>query len=136
MAILDREVETQHVQRTYPRLTERSLENPLEVAQPNGAAAAAILASGIGSVLYGLIVLLAESNKAISDLLVLSKAVGPLSGKSTFGVLAWLVVWGLLHLMWRHKNVNFSRVWMATLVLIGVSLVLTFPLFFMLFAAE
>jgi hypothetical protein len=135
MAIMDREVDTNGWQRTDTRLEEQPEHTP-DMARPNGVAAAAILAAGLGSALYGLIVLLAESSEALKNLMILNTAVGPLSGKSTFGVLAWLVVWGVLHLLWRSKNVDFARVWTATLVLIGVSLVCTFPLFFMLFSAE
>jgi len=136
MAIMDREVDTNSWQPTDKRQEERQPEHTPDLASPNGVAAAAILAAGLGSALYGLIVLLAESNEAFKDLMNLNTAVGPLSGKSTFGVLAWLVVWGVLHMRWRNKNVDFGRVWTATLVLIGISLVCTFPLFFMLFSAE
>jgi hypothetical protein len=55
-----------------------------DVGYPNGAAAAAILPAGPGSALYGLIVLLGDSNEAFRNLMILNTAVGPLSGKSTF----------------------------------------------------
>jgi hypothetical protein len=136
MAIMDRAVDTTHSRHDDNIFESRQPESAPELTVPNGAACAAILAAGLGSALYGLIVLLAESNEAFRSLMILNTAVGPLSGKSTFGVLAWLAVWGVLHLLWRNKNLNFARVWTATLVLIGLSLVLTFPLFFMLFASE
>lgn len=135
MAVMDREVGTVEAQ-TRTTLLERQQENMPEVRYPNGIGAAAILAAGLGSAFYGLIVVLAESNEAFRNLMILNTAVGPLSGKSSFGMLAWLLVWGVLHMQWRDKNVNFGRVWMATLVLIGISLLFTFPLFFTLFAAE
>ena len=57
----------------------------------------------------------------------LSEAVGPLSGKTTFAVLVWLIVWVGLHLRWRDQNVSFRAVYVVTLVLVGVGFVLTFP---------
>jgi hypothetical protein len=112
------------------------MEKPPERSLPNGPAAAAILASGIGSALYGVIVLLAESVPAVHDFTNLNSDVGPLSGKTTFGVLAWLIVWGALHALWRRKNVGFARVFTATLVLIGLALALTFPPVFLAFAID
>ena len=113
-----------------------AIEAPPARSLPNGPAAAAILASGIGSALYGLFVLLAESNATAHDLMNLNNDVGPLSGKTTFGVVAWLLVWGVLHALWRAKNVGFARVFTITLVLIGLALVLTFPPVFLAFAID
>ena len=137
MAIADREVETARSLSEYSALPARARGiYPTEDRIPNGPAAAAILAAGIGSALYGLIVLLAESSEAFRQLMVLNSSVGPLSGKSTFGVLAWLAAWAGLHFAWRDRDVNFGRAWAVTLALVGIALVLTFPLFFGLFAAE
>jgi hypothetical protein len=111
-------------------------ETQPEPGLPNGPAAAAVLAAGIGSALYGLIVLLAEANTAIHDLMIINKDVGPLSGKTTFGMMAWLVVWGALHRVWRNRNVTFARVFTITLALLGAALLLTFPPFFLLFAVD
>lgn len=132
MAVLDHDLETFDAldRQAAPQHAERHM------AIPNGPAAAAVLATGAGSALYGIIVLLAESIESFKNAMVLSNTVGPLSGKSTFGVLAWLVVWGLLYALWRNRQVNFERVWLATLALVIVALVLTFPPFFMLFAID
>ena len=66
----------------------------------------------------------------------LSKAVGPLSGKTVFAVLTWLIAWGILHTIWRSRNVNFNAIFVLTLVLVGVGFLLTFPPVFLLFAPE
>lgn len=134
MAAVERELE--RVEPIEPRAAWADDAEDAPVALPNGAACAAVLAAGLGSALYGLIVLLAESIEPFRQLMVLNSAVGPLSGKSTFGMLAWLVSWALLHMLWRGRQIEFQRVWQATLVLIAVGLVLTFPPFFMLFASE
>ena len=102
---------------------------------PNGPAAAAILAGGIGAAWYGLLVVLVEASPAIKTLLTLSNGVGPLSGKTTFGTLGYLVAWAILAKLWKGKDVDFDKTWKVALVLIGLSLLFTFPPFFKLFAA-
>ncbi len=103
---------------------------------PNGPAAAAILAGGIGSAFYGLLVVLSEASSTIHDLLTLNKGVGPLSGKSTFGTIGFLIAWVILARMWKGKDVDMNKTWTATLVLIGLSFIFTFPPFFTAFASH
>ncbi len=118
---------------------ERSTES---TTKPNGPVAAAMLAAGIGVFVLGLLTTLAEASQAIADALNFSKnyglgsGVGPLSGKVTLAVLAYLVAWVVLHRAWRGNEVAFQRVWVATLVLVALGFLLTFPPFFGLFAAE
>jgi hypothetical protein len=102
----------------------------------NGAAAAALLAASVGSAIFGVIVVLAEANQTFHDLMAIDGSVGPLSGKSTYGVLAWLVTWALLHLVLRKREVNFKIAAIIAAVLIALGVLCTFPPFFMLFAYE
>ena len=99
----------------------------------NGPAAAAILASGIGSLALGLFTCLAQALAPINVALNFYDPVGSLSGETTLAVVAWLVAWALLHFLWRSKSVNFSKVFVATLTLIGLGLLGTFPPFFQMF---
>lgn len=101
---------------------------------PMGPAAAAILAGGIGSAWYGLMVLLAEASKGFGNLLNFYKPVGPLSGKTIVGVAGFLLVWLVLGSLWKDKDVELNKVWPVALVLIILGLVFTFPPFFELFA--
>lgn len=103
---------------------------------PNGPAAAAILAGGIGTAWYGLLVILAESVKNIGNLLNFYKPSGPLSGKTTVGVLGFLLIWAVLHNLWKRKDVEIEKVWTVSLALIVIGLVLTFPPVFLFFAGE
>ncbi|MCL5677610.1 MAG: hypothetical protein M1602_07115 [Firmicutes bacterium] len=103
---------------------------------PNGPAAAAILAGGIGTAWYGLLVILAESVKNIGNLLNFYKPSGPLSGKTTVGVLGFLLIWAVLHNLWKGKDVEIEKVWTVSLALIVIGLVLTFPPVFLFFAGE
>jgi hypothetical protein len=104
--------------------------------RPNGPAAAAILAAGIGSFVLGSLTTLAQASKGVSAALNFSSPVGPLAGKSTLAVAAYLVAWVILALWWRGKDVRFEFVWAATLILLGLGLLGTFPLFFELFPSR
>lgn len=97
---------------------------------PNGPAAAAILASGIGSMALGLFTTLAEASGAVKTTLNFYNPAGPLSGKTTVAVIVWLVAWGILHGLWKSEEVNFRKVFTAALILIGLGLLGTFPPFF------
>jgi len=96
----------------------------------NGPAAAAILASGIGSMALGLFTTLAQAITSIKNALNLYDPAGPLSGKTTVAVVVWLVAWGILHGLWKKKQVAFARVFIATVILIALGLLGTFPPFF------
>ena len=101
---------------------------------PNGPAAAAVLAGGIGAFGLGLATTLAEASPAISAALNLYNPVGPLSGKVLVGVVIWLVAWLILGSMWRGKEVNFGRAATWAFIFLGLGLLFTFPPFFDLFA--
>jgi hypothetical protein len=108
--------------------------NGLEVEeQPVGEAAAAILAAGVGAFALGLMTILAEI-PMIKDALNFYNPVGPLSGKTSVAVIIWLVTWAALYFLWNGKDVPFPRVFTATLILIALGVLGTFPLFFGLFA--
>ena len=102
----------------------------------NGAAAAALLAAGIGSTLFGLFVILSEASAAFHEAMDLDSSVGPLSGKSTYAMLAWLAIWGVLHMALRKRQVNFKGVAIVAAALIALGILSTFPPFYMLFAIE
>ena len=93
----------------------------------NGIAAAAVLAAGIGSFVLGLFTTLAAASEGIKNLLNWYGPAGPLAGKSGLAVIAWLVSWVILHTRWKDKEVNFDRIFVITLILIGLGLLLTFP---------
>jgi len=96
----------------------------------NGLAGAAILASGIGSLALGLLTTLAQAIPTISRALNLYDPAGPLSGKTTVAVLIWLAVWVVLHRLWKDRQVEFAKIYFATLILIGLGILGTFPTFF------
>jgi hypothetical protein len=103
--------------------------------KPNGPVAAALLAGGIGSAVLGLLTLFNQlyPARAYSQFLVWYKPVGALSGKSSLAILAFLLAWLVLGLLWRRREVNFKAVSMAAFVCLAVGLLGTFPPFWHLF---
>ena len=73
-------------------------------------------------------------NESIKEFLTLYDPVGPLSGKTIGAVIVWLVAWAALHLMYRTKVVESRKELAASLVLIGLGVLGTFPIFFQAFA--
>lgn len=98
-----------------------------EAGVTNGSGAAAILAAGIGSFFLGVLSIAANKSVFLKDMFRFYGPTGPLSGVTTTAILIWLVVWGTLEWRWRKRTVAVTRVCAAALVLLGLSLLLTFP---------
>jgi len=93
----------------------------------NGSGAAAILSAGVGSFMVALFALAADKSPAIKSHFIFYKPTGPLSGVTTSALLVWLLTWVLLEFRWRKRSVALARISAASLVLLGLSLLLTFP---------
>ena len=104
--------------------------------RPNGPVAAVLLATGIGSLVLAILVVWAQASESFADSLAYSDRVGPLSGKTIWAVVAFLVSWAGLHAVLRRRDVNLHTVWLITLVLLALGLLGTFSPFFELFAPE
>ena len=104
--------------------------------KPNGPVAAVMLATGIGALVLGILTTLSEASTGVHDFLDFSERVGPLSGKTIIAVIAFLVSWGGLQIALRDRDLEWRPVLTATIVLIGIGLLLTFPPFFQLFKSE
>lgn len=102
--------------------------------KPEGPVAAAIIAGGVGALAVGLLTTLAEASTSIKDALNVYDPVGPLSGKTIGGVLIWLVSWVVLHMVYRDKPFETRRALTVALLLIGLGILGTFPIFFQAFA--
>ena len=115
-----------------------AVETPTPVhvkERPEGPAAAALLAAGIGAAALGLVTTVAAASETVNDWLRLSESVGPLSGKTIFAVVVWLVAWAVLHPLLRRSRVS-SAVLAITAVLVLIGVIGTFPIFFEAFAPE
>lgn len=109
----------------------------LEIEErPNGPAAAALLAAGIGVLVLGLLTVLAEANADIADWLNFKNRVGPLSGKTTLAVLAYVVSWAVLAPALWKRSLAINTVLIVTAVLVAAGFIGTFPKFFELFASD
>lgn len=124
------------------RAQQRALEDELLELQSralglshrrNGSAAAAIVASSFGVLVIGLLTTLAAASARISDSLNWYNPTGPLAGKTTLGVIIWLLAWLGAHLWLGRREVNFNRVIQVSVALIVAGLLLTFPPIFDLF---
>ena len=104
------------------------------VERPNGPVAAVLLATGIGSLVLAILVVWAEASESFADSMAYSDDVGPLSGKTIWAVVAFLVTWAGLHAALRRRDVNLRAVWLITLALLALGLLGTFSPFFELFA--
>ena len=104
--------------------------------RPFGAAAAAMIAAGIGALVLGVLTTLNEASTSVHDFLAFNDGVGPLAGKTIFGGAAFFVAWAVLHGLWRDKNPAVRTVIWATVILLALGVLGTFPIFFQAFAAE
>jgi hypothetical protein len=77
---------------------------------PNGPAAAAILAAGIGCLALGVFALAGDASTAINHFFSFYKPSGALSGVSTMAVIVWLVAWFALARRWNHASVALAKV--------------------------
>jgi hypothetical protein len=106
---------------------------PADVEPPMGPAAAMILAGGIAVFCMGLVTTLGEASTGIGDALSWNDRVGPLSGKTLITVIVFAVSWGVLHALWRRSNPALRSITIASVALIVLGLVGTFPTFFQAF---
>lgn len=121
-------------------MTVHEEQDATAATKPSGPAAAAIVAAGIGSLVLGVVVTIAELGQSYRDFLSfdrnygLGAGVGPLSGKVVIAVVAFIVSWAILGFLWRGREISVPKAFIATLVLVGLGFALTFPPVFVLFA--
>ena len=96
---------------------------------PNGGAAAALLATGIGCLVLGVLSVLASVFDSLSEALKFYGLADDIGGVSTLMIAAWLLSWLILHQLWKKRQVNFPWVFVFTLILIALGLIGTFPPF-------
>src|SRR5690242_21953425 len=99
-----------------------------------GPAAAALVSAGIGSFALGFMICATEASKGFKNWANWYNPVGPLSGKTGMAILAWLVAWAILTLLWKDRAPNFRTVTLLTMILIALGFLGSFPPFFDLFS--
>lgn len=93
----------------------------------SGYGAAALLSAGIGSFALAVIAIASDRIAGFRRLMTLYRPTGPLSGVTTAALVIWLVVWGVLHLRWRNRDVRMPLVSAAAIVLLIAAFLLMFP---------
>jgi hypothetical protein len=86
-----------------------------------------MLAAAIGSFVLAAIAFAGDKSAPIKNSLNFYKPTGPLSGVSTVAIVVWFLVWGLLEWRWGKRAVAMSRISRVSLVLLILSILLTFP---------
>lgn len=104
-----------------------------EVQKPSGPAAAVVLAAGIGPLVLGFLTTLGAASSGIGDFLKFSDDVGPLSGKTIIASGAFFAAWAVLGVLWRGRDVAWRPVLTATVVLLALGFLGTFPTFYQAF---
>ena len=104
--------------------------------RPEGPVAAALLATGVGSLVLAILVVIAEANESFAMSLAYSDRVGPLSGKTIWAVVAYAGSWAILAVALRGRRMNLHAVAVITGVLLALALVGTFSPFFELFKSD
>jgi hypothetical protein len=119
-------------------VTEREIVTSGEVptALPDGPLAAVLLAAGIGAFALGLITTIAEASAGFRDRLVLNAGVGPLSGKTIWATVIFVVAWAVLAARLRNRDGLLRSATTIFVVLTVLGLLGTFPIFFQAFAPE
>ena len=110
------------------------MENVIENKKSNqGFAMAAILSGAIGCFVLGVAIVLAQYSPVIKTFLTWSNPVGPLSGKTSVGIIAWLVSFFILIPLWKNKLVNIKLIMKISYILLILAFLFSFPTFFELF---
>lgn len=106
----------------------------LSAEKPNGPVVAATLSVGVSAVALGAFTTLAEASTSVKDFLNFYDPVGPLAGKTTYAVIIYMIAWAGLHMALKDRDLPWKPFIQATTVLFIISLVLTYPPFFQMFA--
>jgi hypothetical protein len=96
-------------------------------AIPNGSGAAAALAAGIGAFTLAVLAVAGDKSAWMNRCLNFYSPTGPLSGATTIAILVWILIWGVLEWRWRGRNVAAGYVNATAFLLLGLSLLMTFP---------
>ena len=94
---------------------------------PNGSGAAALLSAGIGTFVLAILAIAGDKSALLKSHLIFYKPTGPLSGVTTTAILLWLATWAILEVRWQKKSVALKPICATALVLLVLSIALTFP---------
>jgi len=101
-------------------------ESTESIQLPNGAGAAALLASGLGVFALSVLAIIGDHSAAFKKLMIFYTPTGPLSGVTTLAIAVWLLSWLGFDLLWKRSN---TKGWAITagVVLLALGFMLMFP---------
>ncbi len=107
-----------------------------EVSAVDRAVGAAFIGSGIGTLVLGVVDLLTamKAGAGLKSALNFLGPVGPLSGKTSVSVVAFVVSWLILNYVFKNKAVKLTTSFIITIVLLVIGLLMMFPPIIGLFA--
>jgi hypothetical protein len=125
------------VEATQPQPS-AAVEPPVQaaVAKPEGPIAAVLIAAGIGALVLGILTVWAEASVGFKESLAYNDRVGPLSGKTIWAAVAFVVSWVVLTLALRRRRVDLMKATAVSVVLLGLGYLGTFSPFFRIFESE
>jgi hypothetical protein len=106
-------------------MTMTTTSHSVTSCEVNGSAMAALLGGGIGALAMGAVVLLNEAGIFAAP--TLYAPAGGVSGRTTVATIVWLIAWAVLHNRWKAREIAPGRVGAATLILIALGVLGTFP---------
>jgi hypothetical protein len=86
---------------------------------------AAFLGAGIGAFAMGVVVLLNEAGVFTAP--TLYGPAGGVSGRTALAAAIWLAAWIVLDRRWKHRRIAPGAIFLATVALIGLGILGTFP---------
>ena len=92
---------------------------------PDGTALAAFVSAGVGAFAMGLISLL--NAIALLPVPTLYDPAGGVTGRTTLALLLWLASWVVLHVRWRHRDMDTRGPHALTIGLITIGILLALP---------
>jgi hypothetical protein len=90
----------------------------------------------VACAVFGALVVLVEPFETLKGVLVISQGAGALSGKAIVATVAYVAVWLVLHQVIGQRTVDLARWLRASIILIALGLIGTFPPVFQLLEHE
>ena len=100
-----------------------------ELRNSAASASAMLVGTSVGCLAVGVLYLLGDKSKAINQLLSVYPPSGALSGVLIFGSLIWLICWAVLSKRWMTRPPSVAAAVRTAILLMLLSLLLTFPPF-------
>lgn len=102
-------------------------EKSIAREMPNGGGGAAVISAGLGAFALAVLAILGDQIPRFKQSMIFYRPTGPLSGVTTIAIALWLITWSILHVRWRNRTIAIGRISAVALVLLCLSVLLTFP---------